>query len=181
MMQKHRKGETSDKALLDIIKKHSGLSMYELGQRIGWKIGHIDGSVRRLLNSQKIIIITVDRNGRTVNLVYPRSKKHPAIVEVPKNLLKTGNPTWQKEAYVYALDSNTVGISGKRNKDWKSFACFGKRVDLTTKKNTLSLRLPQEFVDFYNLESRHVVKTINENNILLTVSGNIIDTKKYPS
>jgi hypothetical protein len=173
--------KSSDKALLGIIRQAHGLSMYELGRRMNWKIGHVDGAVRRLLNAQRIVVRTIDRNGRKTHLVYPRHITSPSVVEVPKKLLTVGNPAWQKEAFVYALGSNAIGISGKENKEWGSFAGFNRKVESIEKKDILHIQLPQKFFDFYNLETKHIVKTINGNNILLTIGGDIIQTKDYPS
>jgi hypothetical protein len=43
------------------------------------------------------------------------------------------------------------------------------------------LKIPEKFSRFYNMERKHRVVSINGNNILITISGNIIDAKRYPS
>jgi hypothetical protein len=43
------------------------------------------------------------------------------------------------------------------------------------------LQIPEKFSRFYNIERKHKVVSVNGNNILVTISGNIIDEKKYPS
>ena len=180
-MKRNARGVSTDEALLGVITKAPGLSMYELAREVGWTVGRVDGCVRRLLLDHKLAVKTVERNGRMLNLVYPAQTEKPGHIEVPVNLLKVGNPTWQSAAYLYGLDSNTIGISGKVNKNWETFAPMKDRVKLESARRSLALELPQEFMRFYRIESRHVVKTINGNDILLTVSGNVVETKKYPS
>ena len=67
------------------------------------------------------------------------------------------------------------------NKNWETFAPMKDRVKLESARRSLALELPPEFMRFYRIENSHVVKTINGNDILLTVSGNVVETKKYPS
>jgi hypothetical protein len=43
------------------------------------------------------------------------------------------------------------------------------------------LQIPEKFSRFYNIERKHKVVSVNGNNILVTISGDIIDEKKYPS
>jgi len=43
------------------------------------------------------------------------------------------------------------------------------------------LQIPEKFSRFYNIERKHKAVSVNGNNILVTISGNIIDEKKYPS
>src|SRR5271157_502361 len=180
-MKRNARGVTTDASLLDIIKNAPGLSMYELTREADWTIGRVDGAVRRLLRARKVVVEVIDRNGRMLNLLYPARAERPGHIEVPIGLLKIGNPTWQSTGYVYGLDSNTIGISGKRNEDWETFAPMKNKVDLEKEGTSLALELPQGFLYFYRVGNRHVVKTINGNDILLTVSGNIVETKKYPS
>lgn len=174
-----RSGHESNQMLLKTVRERPGLSMYELSHEIGWKIGRVDGCVRRLLNTGRIRIEAVERNGRRTNLVFPRSQKDPSLIEVPTNLL--GNPHWMNEAFLYALDNVTIGISGEPNDEWKSGACFTERVNLRRHWKKISLNLPERFLRFYHLDEKHKTVALNGANILVTISGDIIQSKKYPS
>jgi len=41
--------------------------------------------------------------------------------------------------------------------------------------------IPEKFWRFYNLERKHRVISVNGNNILVTVSRDIVEEKKYSS
>lgn len=153
--------------------------MYELSQEIGWKIGRVDDCVRRLLNTGKIRVEAIERNGRRTNLVFPKSKKSPSLIEVPASLLE--NPHWKNDAFLYALDNVTVGISGGPNADWKDEAFFTERVNLERRREKISLNFPERFPKFYHLDEKHKTVALNGDNILVTVSGDIIESKKYPA
>lgn len=149
-----------------------------------WKerpAGRVDGSVRRLLNDGKVVVRVLERNGRRVNLVYPRDMKPSNVVEVPAELLDACNPIWGKSAFVYALDSSTIGLSGKPMTEWEEISCFLERIPIEKSAGKIVLRIPERFCRFYNLERKHRVVSVNGNNILITVSGDIVEEKKYPS
>jgi hypothetical protein len=179
--KRNKRGKESDKILLETIKKYPGLSQYELAKKLRWPSGHIDGSTRRLLNVNKIFIRVLERNGRHVNLVYPKDQKPSNIIEVPMDLLRAGNPIWSESAFVYALDSSTIGISGEEMPEWEEISCFSKKIPIRKSAETAVLQLPEKIVRFYNMERRHRVVSVNGNTILVTVSGEIVEEKKYPS
>lgn len=180
-LTERKRGRGSDKILLEVINNYPGLSLYELSRKTGWTKGHVDGTLRRLLNSKKVFIKIISRNGRRVNLVYPIEQKPSDIVEVPIELLEADNPTWHEEASIYALDYATIGISGKEDPEWKAASCFVQKIPTIRINGKLSLKIPENFVNFYRLNEKHRVVSVNGNNILITISGDIIKTKKYPS
>jgi hypothetical protein len=178
----NKRGRESDRKVMDAIKEHPGLSQYELAIKLRSSSGLIDGSVRRLLKEKEIFIQVVERNGRRVNLIYPKDQKLArAFLEIPVSLLTTGNPLWEKSAFIYALDSSTIGVSGREMEEWKEISCFQEKIPLKKEREKIELRIPETFSRFYNLERKHRVVSINGNNILVTVSGDIIEEKKYPS
>lgn len=180
-VKRNKRGKESDKILLDIIKKYPSLSQYELGKKLKWNAGRIDGSIRRLLNANKIFIRVMERNGRRVNLVYPKEQKPLNLIEVPTELLQKSNPIWDQSAFIYALDSSAIGISGHEVSEWKEISCFHEKIPLRKTKDKVVLKIPERFWRFYNLQRKHRVVSINGNNLLITVSGDIVEEKKYPS
>lgn len=171
-----------DDMLLQVIRQNPGLSMYELAKLLKWSIGKTDGSVRRLTNSNKVQICSIERNGRRVTLVYPKSRKSfDETVEVPKKLLTIGNPLWKDNGYVYALDDTNIGITGKPFSQWQNNASFREKVKLVDKKDHFALKIPQRFVAFYHLQDKHLTKTVNGNRLILTIDGRLISHKSYPA
>jgi hypothetical protein len=177
----NKRGKESDKRLLEVIRDYPGLSQYELAVKLKSSSGLIDGSIRRLLKQKEIFIQVIERNGRRVNLVYPKNQRPSNVLEVPISLLKTGNPLWDQSAFVYALDSSTIGISGEEMPEWKEISRFQKEIPLKKEREKIELLVPEEFLRFYNMERKHRVVSISGNAILVTVSGDIVEEKKYPS
>jgi hypothetical protein len=180
-IKRNVRGKESDEILLETIKNFPGLSQYELGKKLKWNSGRVDGSIRRLLNEGRILMRVLERNGRRVNLVYPKEQKPVNVIEIPTQLLKTSNPLWDEYAFVYALDSSTIGISGREIPEWEEISCFLEKIPIQTAEGKMVLKIPEKFWRFYNMERKYRVVSINGNNILITISGNIIDAKRYPS
>jgi hypothetical protein len=178
---KNKRGFESDKLLLSIIKDYPGLSQYELARKLHWNSGHVDGAIRRLVNENLIIIKGLERNGRVVNLIYPKDGKPSNLIEVPVNLLQFENGEWQECAFVYALDSTTIGIAGREIQEWKEYACFTETTPIKKQGQTIVLQIPEKFVGFYSIEKKHKAVSVNGNIILITITGNIINEKKYPA
>lgn len=177
----NRRGRESDKILLEVIRDYPGLSQYELANKLRSSSGLVDGSIRRLLMQKEIFIRVIERNGRRVNLIYPKEQKPSNLIEVPVELLKTENPLWDQNAFIYALDSSTIGISGREIHEWKEVSCFLEKIPLKKEKDKIKLDIPDKFLRFYNIERKHRIVSLNGNNILITISGDIIEEKKYPS
>ena len=99
-LTKNKRGLESDKLLLDTIKDYPGLSQYELTKKLRWNSGHVDGAIRRLVNENLIVIKGLERNGRLVNLIYPKDSKPSNLIEVPVNLLQFENEEWRDCAFL---------------------------------------------------------------------------------
>jgi len=180
-IKRNKRGKESDRIVLEIIKDYPGFSQYEIAKKLKSSSGLIDGTIRRLLKQREIFIRVVERNGRRANLIYPKDQKPSELLEVPIDLLKIGNPLWDRNAFIYALDSSTIGVSGKELSKWEEVSCFHKKISLKKEKSKIELEIPKDFQRFYNLEKKHRTVSINGNNILITVSGDIVEEKKYPS
>ena len=180
-LTRNKRGLESDKLLFEIIKDYPGLSQYELTKKLEWESGRVDGAIRRLLNENLILIKSIERNGRLVNLVYLKDNKPSNIIEVPENLLQFGNSTWLDSAFVYALDSTTIGIAGHEMPEWNEISCFIEKIPITKdKKKKLLCRFQKNSADSMTLVGRHKVASVNGNTILITIAGSIVEEKKYP-
>lgn len=178
---KNKRGVDSDKLLLDTINEYPGLSQYELSRKMKWHSGHVDGAVRRLFNQNLITIKGLERNGRTVNLIYPKDTTPQDIIEVKADYLRFEDGEWQDQAYVYALDSTTIGVTGREIPEWKEYAAFTATIPIKRQNDLIVLQLPKKFKTFYQLERKHRVSGLSSNTILITVSGNLVEVKKYPA
>lgn len=180
-LTRNKSGLQSDKLLLEVITDYPGLSQYELTKKMGWQSGRVDGAIRRLVNQNQIVVKSMERNGRLVNLAYPKDQKPSDVIEVPANLLQSGNRAWLDCAFVYALDSTTIGIAGYGIPEWKEFAAFTAEISIKRAEGKIILQIPEKFSRFYGVGRRHTAASVNGNTVLITISGNIVEEKKYPA
>jgi hypothetical protein len=79
-----------------------------------------------------------------------------------------------REAFIYALDSSTIGISGKEEPDWREIG-FQDKIVLKTVAGKTIITLPERFLRFYDLRRKHRVVSFNGGHILITVNGERIN------
>jgi len=172
-----RKGRRVNDELYSLIEKDPGLSKYELTKRSGWSMGKTDGAVNRLLAEGRVFIKEIERDGRQVKLAYPSSLRPSSTITIPKEELRRGNPTWLGTAYFYALDSETLGISGVEFDVWEGIARFKGVGPIEYIDGKAVIELPDDFKGFYNLERKHFSVSLNANNILVTITGRIVASR----
>lgn len=169
--ERKRIGEDTDRALLEVIKENPRLSLYELALEIGWKVGKVDGSVKRLLEKSLVKVEFFIKNGRRVKLVsatdYERS---PDMFNVPKDILDPDKP-WKDTAYVYGLDRLTIGVSGKPVAEWEETAELKSKVPLKEADGMLTFKLLKDFAQFYALEKSIVTLSAIKDVVLLSIEG----------
>lgn len=183
----NRRGKQTDNLLLQVAIMQPGLSQYELAKQLGWQSGKVDGATRRLLNQKLITINRTQRNGRTINLINPKETLYPIetepsdAIEVPIKLVRFENGEWANIAFVYALDSTTIGIAGHEIPEWKETAAFTEEIPTKRHKEKIILKIPEKFSRFYGIGRKHTGTSVNGNTILITISGNIVEEKKDPA
>jgi len=67
-------------------------------------------------------------------------------VKIPKDLLEQ---SMKGKVLVYALDSNTIGISRKKSDEWDEKALWKGETELQEQNNHFLLILPRQLVSFY--------------------------------
>jgi hypothetical protein len=102
-------------------------------------------------------------------------------IEVPTKLLRVDSATWFNSAFVYCLGSSTIGVSGRAMPEWAEISCFAEEIPIKRDAKKVVVQIPERIKRFYNFEQRHRVVSVNGNNLLITLSGNVVEDKKYPA
>jgi len=163
------KGEGTDREILEVIEQRPGLSKYELAHAVGWSMGKTDGAVKRLVDRKLVYLMVLERDGRRVNLIYPAGYVEPDYIgvrgeKVPVNVVS---------AFVYALNSASIGVSWENNVDWEKLAFRTSRVAIESSKGRVTFKLPEDFRWFYGFDHKHHVVSIVKGGLLITVSGEL--------
>lgn len=176
--KRNKRGKESDELLLEAVKEYPGLSKYELAKKLKWTPGRVHGSVGRLLRAQEIFIKVLERNGRQVDLIYPKEQEPSNVIKVPAKLLNVRNPKWRENAFFYALDNSTIGVSGSPVEEWEEVAGFRSRTSVRRGEGEIFLTIPENFVEFYNLDRKAYLTGITGDNLFITISGEIVKTER---
>jgi len=179
-MRQYKKSIATDRKLIKIIDENPGLSINRLKHMAGWTRGRVDGSIRRLLKAAKIYIKALDECGKVHHFVYPFIDEPPTRIEIPSELISARNPIW-REAHVYGLDNTTIGVAGKNIVEWKEKAWRKDTIPTRNSNGKISFDLPREFLNFYKLDRKGKTVAVGDNGILITISGEIIREKEYPT
>ena len=177
-MAKQSRSTETDKELREAVNTFPGLSLYELSRKLGWSIGRVDGSVKRLINTSEAHVRLVERGGRRVNLVFPAKADTGDKISVPLNVLESGAKVWGNSAIVYALDSETIGVSGGFNEKWERKASFRDRAPVIRNGEDLKIELPDKVKSFYKLENKQVDVKVESSNVVIYTSDKVVKGKK---
>jgi hypothetical protein len=134
-------GEGTDQGLFRVVVENPRLSLYELAQEIGWGVGEVDGSVRRLLEKGLVKVECFVKAGRRVKLVSAVDyESSPDVFSVPQDILDSA--LWKDNAHIYGLDRLTIGVSGKPAPEWDAAAVLKSKVPIKRMAKNLVFRLP---------------------------------------
>jgi len=163
-------GDDTDQTLFKVVVENPRLSLYELAQEIGWGVGKVDGSVKRLHEKGLVKVESFIKAGRRVKLVSAVDyESSPDVFRVPLDILD--GASWKDSAHVYGLDRFTIGVSGKPVPEWDEAAVLKSKVPVKRMKENLIFRLPKKSVDFYALRKSIVTLSTVKDKVLLTVEG----------
>jgi len=168
--KRKRIGEDTDETLLEVIRENPRLSLYELALEIGWRVGKVDGSVKRLHEKGLVKVECFIKAGRRVKLVSAIDYRPSFnVFTIPKDILE--NALWKDAAYVYGLDRLTIGVSGKPVAEWEETAELKSKAPLKEIDDNLVFQLPKDFVQFYALEKSIVTLSTVKDVVLLSIEG----------
>jgi hypothetical protein len=60
-------------------------------------------------------------------------------------------------------------------------SCFAEEIPITRDAEKVVVQIPEKIKRFYNFEQKHRVVSVNGNNLLITIAGNVVEDKKYPA
>jgi hypothetical protein len=82
---------------------------------------------------------------------------------------------------VYGLDSSTIGVSGHAMPEWSEISCFAEEIPITRDTEKVVVQIPEKIKRFLNFKQKHRVISVNGNNLLMTLSGNMVEDKFCPN
>lgn len=152
----HKKGRSTDAAVLEEIMQKPGIAIAEIAQNLEWTNGKVDGSVNRLIVEGKASVKHNLKRGMLVKTVYPVDfEKKPAnLVQIPEELVNCD--LWREKAFVYALSRTTIGIAPHEVGEWGVKAFSAEYVSVKKSPEGVTLKLPVRLAEFYQLDNSEI-------------------------
>ena len=178
-----KQAKKTDKALLDFLKKKPGaLSLYQIAREIGWSIGRVQKSIDRLLKKGLVTYRRAFLGGRSLKLVIPAKKevglpvlvlRKPSDVEISVSGDMVNRECWHGNAFLYALDRVSFGISSSHERKWHEGSLFEEKVPLRKEENAVVIRIPAKVSQFYllTMTSYEVSASPKRNKVIVSVGG----------
>jgi len=167
----HKKGQSTDIAVLEEIMKKPGITIAEIAQDLAWTNGKVDGSVNRLIAEGKVSIKHNLKRGMLIKSIYPADfEKRPTNqVEIPRDMVNFD--LWKEKAFVYALSRSTIGITYQETEKWKGKAFSRETVPVRKSSESIVLELPKRVSDFYQLGNAEISLSAIGDLIFVTVES----------
>ena len=175
-------GEATDAAILKIIRKHPGSSLYEIAKLADASIGLADGSIRRLDERGEIETRQVLRGGRVATEVFAKGamKMNPSQVTITSEFFP--NPSvYHETAYIYALNRSSIGISPEVQKEWASTALFNVRTSARKEAGNILIEIPDKIKSFYLWQNSTIELSVVDELILMNLVTEIPIVRRQPS
>ena len=152
----HKKGRSTDAAVLKEIMKNPGIAIAEIAKNFEWTNGKADGSVNRLVAEGKALLKHNLKRGILIKRVYPADydKKQENTLQIPTELINYD--LWREKVFVYALSRSTIGIAPHEVGEWGVKAFSAEYVLVEKNPKAVTLKLPERFVRFYQLENSEI-------------------------
>ena len=171
VLARQRVARSLEKTLLVLVTEIPGMSVYELSRKIKRNPSTVHSAIQRLANGNEIVTKTIVRKKGIVKRVYPRNFEFPDshVITIPKNAIHVENPTWQN-AYVYQLNSESIGISGEPVPEWSEIT---KPIieKVRRQEEGFEVTLPSSLHNFYRLGEKETMLAFVNNKAILTITG----------
>ena len=152
----HKKGRSTDAAVLEEIMKKPGIAIAEIAENLEWTNGKVDGSVNRLVVEGKASVKHNLKRGMLVKTVYPADfdKKQANLVQIPEEMVNCD--LWREKAFVYALSRSTIGIAPHEVGEWGVKAFSAEYVSVKKNPEGVTLKLPERLAEFYQMDNSEI-------------------------
>lgn len=163
-----------EKKLLLLVKESPGLSAYDVSLKMSKPPSTVHSAIRRMARKGELVTKSILRKTGKITLLYPEGYAFPdnTLVEIPREVVHIGNPSWL-DAFIYALNSESIGISAESVPEWESNCLWKEKVKVDRDRKELLVKLPEKIAKFYQIQKKEMMQVFLNNKTLLTVIGTV--------
>ncbi|MCW3989320.1 MAG: winged helix-turn-helix domain-containing protein [Candidatus Bathyarchaeota archaeon] len=168
------RGRATDELVLSYIKENPNSTIKEISAHYNLSNGRVDHSINRL-KEQGLVDVTFFRRKRgLVKKVRVVDTEIMPFNEISFPLIGLDNDIWKDEIFICALSRSAIGISPIIKDKWKERGILIQKSDLIRDENIVNFRLPDKFVDFYEIPNSELDVSGFGDEILVTIDSTVI-------
>jgi hypothetical protein len=167
-------GKETDELVYTYVRENPNSTIKEIAEHYDISNGRADHSVNRLKEQGLVEVNYFKRNRGLVKKVRAADAETTPFDEVSFPLAGLDENKWKEDAYICALSRSAIRVSPTLRDEWKDECIMVQKSSLVKDGDRLKFKLPEKFVDFYEVPNSEVDVSGSGDEILLTVESTII-------
>jgi hypothetical protein len=168
------RGKVTDNLVLTFIKENPDTTIREIAEYYDISNGRVDHSVTRLKEKGLVEVTFFRRNRGLVKKVRLVDTEIAPLDEVSFPLVGLDKTKWNDAVFICALSRSAIKVSSTLRDEWKDECILIKKSNLIKDENMIKFKLPEKFVDFYEIPNSEIDVSGYNDEILLTINSTII-------
>jgi DNA-binding Lrp family transcriptional regulator len=168
----HEKGKDTDAQILGFLRDNPNSTVSQIAEYLGMTNGRVDNGIKRLQGRGLVKVQYYRRNRGLVKKI--RSANEPEtpfdILYFPLEFLNSRR--WEKKAYFCALSRSAIKISPV--KECLDNCLLVEESPIERVKGQVKIRIPEQFVNFYELPNSEMELSGRGDELLLTINSTLV-------
>ena len=168
------RGKVTDGLVLTFIKENPDSTIKEIAEHYDISNGRVDHSVKRLKERGLVDVTFFRRNRGLVKKVRVVDTEIVPFDEVSFPLVGLDKNKWNDEVFIFALSRSAIRVSPIIRDEWKDECILIQQSNLIKDEHKINFKLPEKFVDFYEIPNSEIDVSGFGDEMLLTIDNTII-------
>jgi len=167
-------GKETDELVYSFITENPNSTIKEIAEHYDISNGRVDHSVNRLKEQGLVDVTYFKRNRGLVKKVRAVDAETKPFDEVSFPLAGLDESKWKENVYICALSRSAIRVTPRILDEWEDECILIQKASSVKEGNMLKFKLPEKFVDFYEIPNSEVDVSGSGEEILLTVESTVI-------
>lgn len=167
-------GKETDELVYSFIRENPNSTIKEIAEHYDISNGRVDHSVNRLKEQGLVDVTYFKRNRGLVKKVRAVDAETKPFDEVSFPLAGLDESKWKENVYICALSRSAIRVTPRILDEWEDECILIQKASSVKEGNMLKFKLPEKFVDFYEIPNSEVDVSGSGEEILLTVESTVI-------
>ena len=167
-------GKLTDELVLNFINDNPDTTIREIAEHHKISNGKADHSVNRLKEKGLVEVQYFKRKRGLVKKIRAINSEITPFDEVSFPLTGLNSNKWKDEVFFCALSRSAIRVSPIMKDEWKNECILIQKTKLSKKENKIKFKIPEKFVEFYEIPNSGIDVSGIADEILLTINSTLI-------